>query len=349
MTEAEFRREGQVAEAIVAKAAKRFKKAVSEQAFFKVALYGKAGSGKTLTALLWAEYLSTLCGKRIAFIDTERGSDFYAKAIRERKVHSEAFDFDRLVTRSLMETIDAVESIDPNEYGVLIIDTITHLWEAAQLTYTGKRTSMGGIPVQAWNAIKRPYKKLMGLFLDGSFHAIICGREGVVIDKDEDGEMQVTGTRMKAEGETPHEPHILGRMAPLRDAEGGYIIRVFFEKDRSGILTGREFEWPTAKTIAPVVAYLSGTEQGKLGTLEDNIEKDVAAIEAAREREEAERYTLFQAIKTAIGNARNITELKSAWELTKGKKTRLGDELYEQLSLIKEARKAEILKASEVV
>jgi len=70
----------------------------------------------------------------------------------------------------------------------------------------------------------------MSLLLDGSFHAIICGREGMVMEQDEDGEMRVTGTKLKAEGETPHEPHLLGRMCPERDEKGGYIIKVFFER-----------------------------------------------------------------------------------------------------------------------
>ena len=51
----------------------KFVKAKSEQAFFKVALYGKTGSGKTLTSLLWAEGLAAREGKRVAFVDTERG------------------------------------------------------------------------------------------------------------------------------------------------------------------------------------------------------------------------------------------------------------------------------------
>jgi hypothetical protein len=329
--------------------ASKFSKAKSEQAFFKAALYGKTGSGKTLTSLFWAEGLSKREGKRIAFIDTEHGSDFYCTDIKERTCHPKAFDFDRIITKSLMETLDAVESIDPAEYGVLVIDSITHLWEAAQNAYNGKRMPNGGIPVQAWQQIKRPYKKLMSIFLDGNFHSIICGREGVVLDKDEDGELQVTGTKLKAEGETPYEPHILGRMLPgIRDSLGGYIVSVFFEKDRSGILTGRSFEWPNYTTIDPVVTYLSGGVQGKLGTPEENAEIDAAAQERAAEQAEAERQSLFNQIRTALANADNVTKLRSAWDLTKGKKTRLGDELFETLSTIKDTRKAEILKMSEV-
>jgi hypothetical protein len=41
-----------------------------------------------------------------------------------------------------METLDAVESIDPKVYGVLVVDSITPLWEAARASnpvgFTGR-------------------------------------------------------------------------------------------------------------------------------------------------------------------------------------------------------------------
>lgn len=322
----------------------KFTKATSSQAFFKAALYGKAGTGKTLTSLLWAEGLAARDKKRVAYIDTERGTEFYAIDIEERRCHPKAFDFDRLITRSIMETLEAVESIDPQEHSVVVIDSITHLWEAARAAYTGKTMSNGGIPVQAWGAIKKPYKKLMTLLLDGDFHAIICGREGVVMEEDADGETHVTGTKMKAEGETPHEPHVLGRMRPDRTEDGGYIVKVFFEKDRSGILTGRTLEWPNYQTIAPVVNYLTGTAQGKMGSEEDSAERDAAALEAQAQREKAEKDATLEQIKTAIQNARTLAELKAAWDLTRGKKTKLGEEFFSQLETAKETRKAELTR-----
>jgi len=326
----------------------KFIKAESGQAFLKLGLYGKTGSGKTFTALLIAEGLAAREKKRIAFVDTEHGSDFYSMEIPQRTVHPKAFDFDRLVTRSLMETVEAVASLDTNEHGVLILDSITHLWEAAKAAYTGRLTSIGAIPIQAWGPIKKPYHKLITLFRDGNFHAIVCGREGVEMGKDDEGEPEVVGTRMKSEGETPYEPHILGRMVPDRDEAGNYIIRVFFEKDRSGILIGRTIEWPNYKTIEPVVAHLLGGIQGRLGTPDEVAERDQAAIERQREIEDAERQSLFQQIKDALTGAKNVTALKSAWDLTKGKKGRLGDELIEQLESAKNARKQEIMGAEGV-
>jgi hypothetical protein len=75
----------------------KFVKAKCEQAYAKIALYGKTGSGKTLTSLLWAEGLATLDGRRIAFVDTERGSEFYTLDIPERTVHPKAFDHSLLL------------------------------------------------------------------------------------------------------------------------------------------------------------------------------------------------------------------------------------------------------------
>lgn len=321
----------------------KFTKAKSEQAFFKAGNYGKAGTGKTLTSLLWAEGLAAREKKRIAYIDTERGTEFYAMDIPERLVHPKAFDFDRLITRSLTETVEAVESIDPNEHGVVVIDSITHLWEAARASYTGKMMSNGGIPIQAWGPIKKPYKRLMSLLLDGNFHAIVCGREGVVMEEDEEGESHVTGTKMKAEGETPHEPHVLSRMRPERDENGGYIIKMFFEKDRSGILGGRTYSWPNYATIEPVVHYLSGGQQGQLGNPEDYAERDATALEKQKDDAAKERETLFEQIRDAIRNSKTVDALKAAMSLTKGKKTKLGDDLSAKLEAEKEAKKIELL------
>jgi hypothetical protein len=66
-------------------------------------MYGAPGSGKTFSALLIAEGLAKLSGKRIAYVDTDRGTDFYCKAVPGRRVHPEAFDFDALYSQSITQ------------------------------------------------------------------------------------------------------------------------------------------------------------------------------------------------------------------------------------------------------
>ncbi len=76
-----------------------FRKAKAEQAALKMGIYGPPGSGKTFTSLLIAEGLGVTSGKRVAYVDTERGTDFYCKDVPSRAVHPQAFDFDALYTR----------------------------------------------------------------------------------------------------------------------------------------------------------------------------------------------------------------------------------------------------------
>ena len=320
-----------------------FKKATAQQAKFKAGIYGGQGSGKTLTALLIAEGLAKLEGKRVAFIDTELGTDFYVQDIPERKVHPEAFDIDRIVTRSIMETVEEIAAIDTNVHGVLVVDSMTHLWEATTNAYNGKRMSNGQIPIQAWGPIKKPYKQLMTLFLDGNFHAILCGREGIKMEANESGEMEFSGSKMKAEGETGYEPHVLIRMKAEWQKDGSFTNTAFFEKDRSGIFTGKTIKSPNFDSIVPILRYLGSGVQGKIGNLDAVAERDALAIQQQAEDAEKERVALYEQIRTALVNADDAPALKSAWDLTKGKKGRLGD-LFDKLETAKDSRKAELMQ-----
>lgn len=322
--------------------AKGFKKAEVNREYMKWGCYGKTGSGKTLTSLLIAEKLAEMEGKRVAFIDTEKGTTFYKRDVPERKVHPAAFDFDIIETKSIFEALEEIEALDPNVHGVVVVDSMTALWEAAKGAYNGKLTSKGGIPVQGWGPIKKPYKRIMALLMDGKYHMGICGREGVEMADDDEGEAKVVGAKMKAEGETAYEPHMLLRMMPLREEDGSHRIRAFFEKDRSGILTGKTIDWPSFQTIEPVVRLLAGSGQSaRLGTPEENAEFDVAAQEREAERSRNEQLELFNTIRAAIVTATSLEQLKTAWSLTNGKKTKLGD-YFDLLETAKDSRKVEI-------
>ena len=142
-----------------------FKKAKAEQAALKMSCYGPPGSGKTFSALLIAEGLAALTKKRIAFIDSERGTDFYCQDVPERKAHPAGFDFDALYTKSLTEILTSVKQLSFAEYGVIVIDSITHVWEAAKAAFSGKTNKIGQIPMWAWGSIKKPYKDLINFLI----------------------------------------------------------------------------------------------------------------------------------------------------------------------------------------
>jgi hypothetical protein len=265
-----------------------FRKAAPEQAFLKLALYGPPGSGKTMTTLLVAEGLAARMGKRVAFVDTERGTDFYAQAVPDRAVHPEAFDFDALYTRSVTELLKAVRGLDTDAYGVLCLDSVTHIWEACKMAYNGYLTRAGTIPFQAWAQIKKPYKDLLNLLLNHPVHVILCGRQGIEYGEDDkSGELKVTGKKMKAEGETPYEPHILARMESVKGEGRKTSVSLWVEKDRTGVLQGRTIIDPSFETLAAPLLPLLGLKQAQIEDDEHTATRDAEAM-AQQEREKAE-------------------------------------------------------------
>ena len=266
-----------------------FRKAKAEQAAIKMGIYGPPGSGKTFTTLLLAEGLAKASGKRIAYVDTERGTDFYCKAA-PRPVHPEPFDFDALYTKSITEIMSSVRSLSPDEYGVIVIDSITHVWESCIAAYNGGKTSAGTIPMHAWGRIKKPYKDLMSFLLSSPMHVVMCGRQGVEYATNEDtDELKAVGYKMKAEGETPYEPHILIRMEAIKPKRSNELATIvaYAEKDRTGVLAGRSIIAPDYDSLcAPLLQLLGGT-QAHIATTDENAAKDSEALaDQARQRAE---------------------------------------------------------------
>lgn len=291
-----------------------FRKAKAEQASLKIGVYGPPGSGKTFTSLLMAEGLAKLTGKRIAYVDTERGTDFYCKTVPARKMHPEAFDFDALYTRSLTDVLANVRGLSADEYGVVVLDSITHLWEAAIAAYGGRQTSAGTIPMHAWGKIKRPYKDLMNALLSSPMHAIICGRQGTEYATDEETEeLKAIGLKMKAEGETAYEPHILLRMEAIKPRKTNEVAQIvaYAEKDRTGVLAGRSFVNPTFDSLCtPVLGLLSGT-QAKIETVDATAGIDAEAL-AKQEQERAEKSAeLLRQFSARIDLAKDADEVKA--------------------------------------
>lgn len=290
-----------------------FRKAKAEQAALKMGIYGPPGSGKTFTSLLIAEGLANVTKKRVAYVDTEHGTDFYCKPVATRQVHPEAFDFDALYTRSITETLTAVRGLSADEYGVVVLDSMTHLWQACIEAYGGKQTSAGTIPMHAWGKIKKPYKDLMALLLSSPMHVLICGRQGTEYATDEEtDELKAVGVKMKAEGETPYEPHILIRMEavkPKRTNELATIV-AYAEKDRTGVLAGRSFINPTFDSICAPLLPLLGVEQAHIPTTEETAIQDadqIAKDDAARTARSAE---MLRDLSARIALAKTAHDLK---------------------------------------
>lgn len=286
-----------------------FKPAVSRQAWLKLFLYGRAGAGKTFTSLLCAEGLIKHCGGEIAFLNTEPGGpDFYAKDVPERRIHSAGFKFDIMTTRSIVDAITAVEKLD-SKYKVLIVDSLTDFWDAAINAYTGRRTKLDGIPLHAWDAIKRPYRRLIAAIMNGPFNAIVCARERTEYELGPEGALVVSGTGPRCEKETPHEFNCL-----IRLVNDDNVIKAEVIKDRSGVLFGKTIEYPDyEKLCGPLVKLLDNNcEQVRRPDEDSTAAYDVEKLTD----EEIRRQNLAEWVakqgRDRIQTARNMKELEAA-------------------------------------
>ena len=330
-----------------------FIKAEPQQGFLKVSLYGPPGSGKSFSTLLFAEGLVADTGKKIAYVDTERGTDFYAKEA-PRTVHPEPFNFDALYTTSLMEVLESVKKLDPNEYGVIVIDSISHMWDAAMAAYEGKKTKVDSIPMHAWGAIKKPYKELVRWLMDSPFHVFILGRQKNLFETDDKDQLKKVGVGLRAEGETAYEPHICGRFEARQDEKNSTVSTYFlmFEKDRTGVLAGRTYSNPSFKTLSPVMPLLNG-KQAQSEDPDDVAMKDAELHEKDKEKKakkDEKSRELFTDFNARIVGAKDLESLNAiATDLKKQKRYIMEDNLS-SLRITFEERKDRITneKAGEI-
>jgi hypothetical protein len=323
-----------------------FKKAASQQAFIKASLYGPPGSGKTYTSLLVAEGLAKKMGKRVAYIDTEHGTDFYATDIPARKSHPKAFDFDAIYTRSLSEVLRELKALDTNVYGVFVLDSITHLWRSTMDAYVGKKTGVNqeSIPMHAWGPIKKPYKEMMNLLMAMPVHVFICGRQKNVFENDDSDKMVKVGVAINAEGETAYEPHICARLEtrPSTLDQTQSTVYMYCEKDRSSVLQGRTITNPNFATFAPVLDVLTASEQAPAEDEDQRISDDSeigSTLEAAKAAKSAEVYA---ALSASLSHAATVADLGTFSVAVKKAKKTLTEEHMEALRLAFAARKEHI-------
>lgn len=245
-------------------------KATVGHARIKASLYGGPGAGKTYTSLLWATELVKRDGGRILLIDTERGSDLYA----------EDFDFDVMHSRSLR---DATDALALDGYTVVIVDSVTHLWESAQEGYLAKlkqsqkeetrqRAIEGDLQFQDWRHIKRPYRKFIHAVVSCDKHVILCGRLSEVFDT-RGNTMKKIGERMNSEKDTAYETHLCFRMAAENNGKGMVNV-AYLEKARGYALQGKRFENPTFGVLEPVYAKIAGHTQAEVPDGEEAAERD---------------------------------------------------------------------------
>lgn len=304
--------------------------------FAKIAFEGFAGDGKTYTASELAIGIHKLIGsnKPIASVDTER-------AIDKLKFKFDDAGIKVMSTqgRTLATVTQAIKMCNEGFADILIIDSITHVWENFLQSYMEeKRRST--LQFQDWGIIKPKWKKeFSDVFVMANCHIIFTGRAGYEYESEiiqEEGkkdrrEIHKSGIKMKAENETAFEPDILVLMEKVQNVIGDKkeIYRnATIIKDRTTKVDGKTFKNPSFNDFYPAIKILLD------GTL-----KDVHGVELPDKFEDFELKFAVNSkrknqVLSEIEGAFNIMQLGTSKE-DKGLKAAILNKIFKVLSLEK--------------
>lgn len=244
----------------------------NEQGYLKAGFLGYQKSGKSFTACVLAIGTRKYFGLKepIAFFDTESGSGYVAKMVREQT----GTDLLGVRARSFAELMQFCKDCIENKVSVAIVDSITHPWRELCDSYLAdvnkKRLEKGSYALQKlefqhWAAIKAMWQPWSDFFLNSPLHMIVCGRAGAIWEmekNDETGRKELiqTGTKMKVEGEFGFEPSLLVEMERDQrpDGKGGQVLfhSATVLGDRFNVLDGRTETNPTFEFFKPHVEQL---------------------------------------------------------------------------------------------
>jgi len=289
------------------------KKLGTGQGFLKAGFLGFPKSGKTFTAMLLALGVRAyfkLSGP-IAFFDTESGSEYIAKRIKQET----GKDLIGCRSRSFDDLVGASREAEKAKASVFITDSVTHVWRDVCDSYlkkiNDKRTSRGLSPrtrleFRDWNSVKDVWnKKWTDWYLNSPMHVIICGRAGYEYNFTEDEEtgkkeIQKSGVKMKTESEFGFEPSLLVEMERVQNLDEG-AIRMQHQAtvigDRFGVIDAAVGLNPTFEFFKPHVALLT---KGKHAPVDTEVKSDIPIDEDGWPKEKRERVILCEEIQGEI-------------------------------------------------
>lgn len=240
-----------------------FEKLQNVKPFFKAGFQGFAGDGKTWTAAELCRGLHKKIGstKPVVIFDTETSAKFLIPIFEKEGIEV-------LVKRSrkLADLKETMKFCAEGGADVLLIDSITHVWETFLEDFKAQKTkNKSFLEFQDWGKIKPMWKREFSTpFVESPVHIMMTGRAGYEYEDEKNEEtgkrdIHKSGFKMKAEGETAHEPDILIHMERKEDimSEPKKIWReATIIKDRSALIDGKTFINPTFKHFEPVIDFI---------------------------------------------------------------------------------------------
>lgn len=192
----------------------------------KCLIYGAPGVGKT--------YLALTAPGRIAVVDTEGGTAFYANRVGGR---GGLHEFDVLPTKTFAQVEAAISYLRANagQYETLVIDPVTVLYETLQEAAQARRAQQRNDPdsdidMLGWQRIKRAYKRLMTDLVNLPIHVVCVARESELTEDRGDKRVKI-GWKPDAEKSTGYYFDTVVRLVPAKDGGRDAIV----EKDRTGV------------------------------------------------------------------------------------------------------------------
>jgi hypothetical protein len=276
-----------------------FHKALKTDARLRLALMGPSGAGKTLTALHLAQDLDA---GPIALIDTERGS---------ASKYADQFDFDVLELDSFHPEhyIDAIHAANTGDYGVLIIDSLSHAWAgkggALELVDEAARKMKSSNTFAAWRDVTLLHHRLLDAILGTDLHLIATLRSKMenVQDKDEKGRTLIRKVGLQAvqrEG-VEYEFDVVGEM------DLDHVLTI--TKSRCPSLADRVFPSPNGEVSAELKEWLQGVSPESWVEQEIEVCTDLLRHSAFQPVERQEAHTWMQ--QDPHHNLKSLAQLKT--------------------------------------
>lgn len=227
-----------------------FAKPESVSRHLKIAVSGKSGKGKTVFGL---DAKNHGLGP-VKVVSNEAGDVHYID-------HPQWGGFQRLATSSIAELKEAIEYLEANPEGTLVVDTVTGVYEAL---ISAMAKSDGSVNQKAWGLIKRTWRGLMARLNNLPMNIVEVVHENDISETDEKtGKTVVVGQKLDAEKTFERNPDVLIR---LGTADGKRVAMVL--KDRTGTFqAGQVIEDPHIGMWAKSVR--KGAVEARVATPED--------------------------------------------------------------------------------
>jgi hypothetical protein len=266
-----------------------FSKATKKKAKARVGLMGPSGSGKTYTGL----EIATTLGKRVAVIDTERGSS---------SLYSDVFDFDvcELQDFAPASYIKKLREAESEGFDVVLIDSLSHAWSGPggvlemvdDLTAASRSKNAFN---EGWRKATPEHNRLVEALLQSPCHLVTTMRTKVeyVLQEDERGKKIPTKVGMQ-----PVQRADLDYEFTITcDIDRDHVMRV--DKTRCSALSGKSFQRDGVAFANILNAWLlDGTDAPAVEPLIVKLRK---SLEAANDKDALDRASAeVSASKTAL-------------------------------------------------